>query len=317
MAPRKSQDSNKTIAAASPQHPLPSASSLQQQLYARFRSAYPTAGLVTELLKIEEKHYIVRAAVQMGETTLITGMAVAASLEEAEDQARIRVLGILGISLDSKGVELPDQSLSAGETELPLLSPLPSPSEEALPSYLTPPERGLPRDDRPDYAFTGMPRSSNGISSATVPEVVEDWSDELAQIDLELKRLGWTGQQESLYLQQNYGKSSRDYITDYGELLNFLSALRTLPSAAPAWKPSIVEKIPEASPDYSQWQSLPQEPVIPERSILMEQVTGECKRLGWTNRQGRDYLLQTYQKSTRQELTDGELWEFFRYLKSL
>lgn len=42
----------------------------------------------------------------------------------------------------------------------------------------------------------------------------------------------------------------------------------------------------------------------------------ELKRLGWTSEQGRNYLLETYGKRSRQLLSDEELLEFLRYLES-
>ena len=40
------------------------------------------------------------------------------------------------------------------------------------------------------------------------------------------------------------------------------------------------------------------------------------KRLGWTSDQGRNYLLQTYGKRSRQLLSDEELLEFLIYLEA-
>jgi len=42
----------------------------------------------------------------------------------------------------------------------------------------------------------------------------------------------------------------------------------------------------------------------------------ELKRLGWTNQQGRDYLIETYGKRSRQLLTDEQLLDFLHYLES-
>jgi virulence-associated protein VapD len=42
----------------------------------------------------------------------------------------------------------------------------------------------------------------------------------------------------------------------------------------------------------------------------------ELKRLGWTNEQGRNYLLQIYGKRSRRLLTDEELLDFLNRLKS-
>ena len=41
----------------------------------------------------------------------------------------------------------------------------------------------------------------------------------------------------------------------------------------------------------------------------------ELKRLGWTSDQGRNYLLQTYGKRSRQLLSDEQLIEFLAYLE--
>ncbi len=42
----------------------------------------------------------------------------------------------------------------------------------------------------------------------------------------------------------------------------------------------------------------------------------ELERLGWSNRQGREYLERTYNKRSRQHLTDQEMLEFLAYLES-
>jgi hypothetical protein len=42
----------------------------------------------------------------------------------------------------------------------------------------------------------------------------------------------------------------------------------------------------------------------------------ELKRLGWSESQGRTYLQRTYNKRSRQQLTDDELLDFLNYLQS-
>lgn len=49
---------------------------------------------------------------------------------------------------------------------------------------------------------------------------------------------------------------------------------------------------------------------------VLEQTSVELKRVGWTNIQGRDHLLKTYGKRSRQQLTESELWDFLIYLRS-
>jgi hypothetical protein len=40
-------------------------------------------------------------------------------------------------------------------------------------------------------------------------------------------------------------------------------------------------------------------------------------RVSWSIKRGRSYLLETYNKQTRQELTANEINNFLNYLKSL
>jgi formylglycine-generating enzyme required for sulfatase activity len=55
---------------------------------------------------------------------------------------------------------------------------------------------------------------------------------------------------------------------------------------------------------------------LPEFSELVARTNVELKRLGWTNQQGRDYLIKTYGKRSRQLLTDAEMLDFLHYLAS-
>jgi hypothetical protein len=49
---------------------------------------------------------------------------------------------------------------------------------------------------------------------------------------------------------------------------------------------------------------------------LLEESNLELKRLGWTQQQGKDYLIQAYGKQSRQHLTDAQMSEFVTYLKA-
>ena len=51
-------------------------------------------------------------------------------------------------------------------------------------------------------------------------------------------------------------------------------------------------------------------------SEIISRSNVELKRLGWTSDQGRNYLLQTYGKRSRQLLSDEELLEFLVYLEA-
>ena len=54
-----------------------------------------------------------------------------------------------------------------------------------------------------------------------------------------------------------------------------------------------------------------------EWSQIRDEIDSNMKRLGWSVRQGKEYLIKRYGKSSRLHLSDEELIEFWQYLKSL
>ncbi len=61
------------------------------------------------------------------------------------------------------------------------------------------------------------------------PAVAIDLSDTIAQIGMEIDRIGWTKKQGSAYLQQEYSKRTRAELTE-AELFSFLGYLKSLPA---------------------------------------------------------------------------------------
>jgi hypothetical protein len=53
-----------------------------------------------------------------------------------------------------------------------------------------------------------------------------------------------------------------------------------------------------------------------DHSDVINRTTIELRRLRWTTEQGRIHLEQTYQKRSRQHLTDEELVDFLHYLEA-
>ncbi len=70
--------------------------------FTQLQKHYPTSALVTELVQIHQERFIVKAIVQVSGAAIATSMAESANLETAEDQARLRVLDLLGISVIAK-----------------------------------------------------------------------------------------------------------------------------------------------------------------------------------------------------------------------
>lgn len=67
---------------------------------------------------------------------------------------------------------------------------------------------------------------------------------------------------------------------------------------------------------HSEAADLPASKSPIDLSEIIAQTDVELKRLGWTSTQGRRYLQQTYDKRSRQHLTDQELLEFLDFLQS-
>ncbi|NJN31817.1 MAG: hypothetical protein HC824_16350 [Synechococcales cyanobacterium RM1_1_8] len=89
--------------------------------------------------------------------------------------------------------------------------------------------------DRPSEALADGTVLASEIPGETLNEpsgeaFVADWSDDLAQIAIELKRLNWDAQQERDYLQRSFQKTCLDDITDHRELMDYLAYLQALPT---------------------------------------------------------------------------------------
>ena len=122
----------------------------------------------------------------------------------------------------------------------------------------------------------------------------EDWSDELAEIEVQLKRLGWDRTQEGTYLQRAFGNPSRNRITSYADLASYVRSLRVL----------------EPGND-------PASAAIPlRRRDLLEQSDSLLAALQWDANRGRQALEQQFKLSSRQQLSDEQLLAFNMQLET-
>ena len=148
-----------------------------------------------------------------------------------------------------------------------------------------------PSDSQPHSS--GGPASVAPAPPAPIPHEEppgdpEDWSSELARIDLQLQRLGWQRPQESTYLERAFGHPSRGRITTYADLLAYL---RTLESLEPGCDPACV--------------------AVPlRRRDLLTQSDTLLAQLGWSAGQGRQFLEQHLGLASRQQLSDPQLLHF-------
>ncbi|AFY37255.1 hypothetical protein Lepto7376_0860 [[Leptolyngbya] sp. PCC 7376] len=203
-----------------------------------FRQQYPQGGLVSELAAIEHGQYVVRVLVQNDGVTLTSGLAAAASVEHAEDQARARALGLL-----VSGSRAASKPASVQPAIAPPTIPVPSPTAVPIkqPTVTKPVPVAAPKAEFTyDLPLSAPPElepepiiepSAPATTTSAAPAVEEplDFSDIIARSDVELKRLGWTSEQGRNYLLETYGKRSRQLLSD-AELLEFLRFLEGQPS---------------------------------------------------------------------------------------
>ena len=161
-----------------------------------------------------------------------------------------------------------------------------------------------PGTDHPEAfassATSGSPRrvagsvASHQAPAQEPPADPEDWSSDLAALDLQLRRLGWDREREAIYLQRAFGHPSRNRLTNYSDLRSYLHTL-----------------------DHLAVGSEPGTAAVPlRRSELLRQCDALLAQLGWTAEQGRALLERELQVASRQQLNDQQLLHFNMVLES-
>ncbi|MCP9848696.1 hypothetical protein [Cyanobium sp. Morenito 9A2] len=143
----------------------------------------------------------------------------------------------------------------------------------------------------PPGVLPSPPLPANALAAARAPEPPpdpEDWSDELAGLELELQRLGWGREQEAAYLERAFGHPNRGRLTRYADLTAYLGVLRRASAGAdPAALPTPLR-----------------------RRDLLEQSDLLLGQLHWDAAQGRAFLERHFALSSRQLLSDEQLLHF-------
>ncbi len=271
-----------------------------------FRSRYPTASLISELLTVHQGLYVVRTLVQMDGVTLATGMAAEPTIEQAEDRARVRAIAVLGQSV-SLSEATPSRNVSESAATTPASAPAfntlhlgqsktrarPTSTPMSSPGFpesqlSTPPETNpaFPEKEKsgpsPDQWLSGggyseSPSTQSEFAPQSLPET-SGFPDSPTRGDV-----------DPFYEHKSPDEPKSGLPTDYG-----------VPSSSdPAQTPAQVTS--SGSVDLSD---------------AIAQTTIEIKRLGWTNDQGRNHLKQTYGVPSRSLLSEDQLFDFLTYLKN-
>ena len=134
---------------------------------------------------------------------------------------------------------------------------------------------------------------SNKIENINIVNEPSDWSNELTAIDVEIKRLKWSRDDEIDFLEKNLGYNNRNKITNYNDIVKYLNLLKQTDNKF---------KDKEANVNIKTL-------IVESDKILRD--------LSWNHVKGREYLQSEFNVSTRKELTEIQLTSFVEKLKSI
>jgi hypothetical protein len=261
---------------------------VSQGLLIQLRSHHPSGCLLSELLQVVEGHYVVRAAVAVDGADLATAMAAAPTIEQAEDQARARVMAVLGLT----PLNLPDAKSATPAARIPDMAVdvvpapavvLPVAAPEVLPELpIVPPPERVEDDEAGDSVASGS-KSTKSKAKSTKAKA--------AKLEAE---------PEPLMVEITGGDDAPDAAPEEMEI-EYEFTIEGDATDGPVDEP-------EAAPMVA--------PTI-DLSDAIAQIGAEIERIGWTKKQGSGYLQEAYGKRTRAELTETELLSFLHYLKAL
>lgn len=290
-------------------------------LFLQLQTRYPTSSLTTELVQIHDGWFIVRAIVQVNTTPIATGLAAASVLEQAEDQARLRVLNVLGIAPataeSSQPVSTPAYEPAPLET-LTELAPAPSYQNgrpQAQPHIVEPAlaespfPATLPSLDLP-ASFTALPN---------VPPSSKALAPEFPEVTPETPLLDFEPDPEALTPRPFTGITDTEWLPpeDFSMETSDIGSIAAPPAKASTSKPQKVTKPTKAIATSVEDDRSQPSGDLDDLSSIIALTDVEMDRIGWTKQQGREYLKTTYGKATRQKLDVEELMDFLHYLRAL
>jgi len=289
-------------------------------LFVQLQNRFPSSSLLTELVQVQATTVMVRAIVQIGEKPLATAMAAAPTVELAEDQARLRVLRLLGIAPDriagTSGMttpypmvpSVPGSRFEQREPVAPLADALISRASIAVPVVSDPPASPLPTISQPapllaTFASPGESPSGAIAPGMTIPAIEPDESHhptlDMAQA---------SGDRPISPPAPTSPKVKRGAIAES----------ESIPPSEPMPSVDSVPDFPEESAELSDMASgdMTSGGAI-DLSELIALIGVEIERVGWDTKQGQVHLKQTYGKRSRSQLSEDELMDFLHFLRAL
>ena len=225
-----------------------------------------------QLVHAEPGRRVVLASAMGDQGCLAMALGEADTAEAAEDRARSRLQQ-----------RLEAQPRPVAPSPRPRTDPRPASSPEPDPQ----PEAQA--EAQAEQLLAPEPEPEPEPETASEPAMdPEDWSAELANLELQLRRLGWSREQESTYLLRAFGHGSRARLTRYSDLVSYLRALEGF---SPGDDPASC-------------------PVPLRRTDLLSQCDQLLRSLHWDASRGRQLLETHFDRSSRQQLSDAQLLEF-------
>jgi|UniRef100_UPI0040476B37 hypothetical protein len=248
--------------------------------------------LEAQLVHAEPGNRVVLVRALAKDQCLGSALGEAPTAEEAEDRASTRLLARLATQPEPSP-QPPTKSQSQAPspkpdqvhrpavipTAIPSQAPGPEPTTEPVPAPAAAPNDSEPK--LPPFQKLEPPSEEQEGEP-------EDWSSELAGLDLQLQRLGWTRDEEGIYLERAFSHPSRNRLTSYVDLVAYLRALEALS--------------PGANPGNA--------PVPLRRKDLLSQCDQLLGQLQWDASRGRSFLEKHFNLSSRQQLNDTQLLQF-------
>ena len=217
----------------------------------------------SELCLIEGDRTIVSVSAWEGNKKLGSSLGEGPTVEIAEDKGLKRLIDRLGVANESVQVEL----------------------------------RTSPKDDFNPTSYKNKsinidPKISEEKEPSINKEEPQEWSKELSEIEVEIRRLGWDRDRENNYLTTNFGIVERSRITSYGDLLNYIEKLKNIDSQ----------------------DSQEEEVQGNEKVKLLADSDSIIRKLNWSTTMARDFLIKRMNATSRQQLDAKRLKEFNKLL---
>ena len=247
-----------------------------------------------EICHIDSNRCVVRVSGFEGERDLGSSLGEAPDAEAAEDRARQRLEERQLKPIQNMQPKRSLKTANGNQTDPLAQKPLPvkgSDNNDSGGSEMKPITSGTPTLSVP--AQTNEQFTMSPPEPSEVPTDPEDWSEELTAIDLQLKRIRWTREHESEYLERAYGHGSRHKLTRYSDLVSYLNTLKSF--------------------EVGDEAAAVQTPL--RRGDLITQGDEILTTLKWDQERAKSFLQSKLGATSRQQLSDEQLFEFNMFLE--